>query len=306
MVQIIELDSLRLWKLFVLRFGKQIGHRSIKHKRVLFEDSAVWTTAWIRHITPPSFNWVTFLTLIEINCSRTDLIQLSRLTNLGVLTIGRLSGGDPVFEATLVRAWGRAASEAGAFIALRILVCRLPQLVTEQIFTYLNDFPALGVLAVDEYKNPPSFRACAKQNGWSFSGNLGLRIYRYEAEAKASAACTWQHVYNSCFDDGIFDCTKLDHECGDVDDATPILELKSGPAESVRLQNVPASAGTHLFARKSRCKRNEPIPSMIPPDFTHKRSSYDSLETRTSNPRKRIVRTSRQQYVGDFLSSFGT
>lgn len=242
----------------------------------------------------------------EINCSRTDLIQLSRLTNLGVLTIGRLNGGEPVFEDTLVRAWGRAASEAGAFIALRILVCRFPHLVTEQIFTYLDDFPALGLLALDEYKNPPSFRACAKEHGWPFNGNLGLRIYRYEAQAKVTAACTWQHVYNSCFDDGIFDYTKLDHQCEDVDDATPILELKSGPADSVRLQNVLTFAETHLFARKSRCKRDEPIPSMTQPDFTHKRSSYDSLETKTSNPRKRIVRTSRQQYMGDFLSSFGT
>lgn len=262
-------------------------------------------TAWIRHISPPSLNWITFLTLSEINCSRIDLIQLSRLTNLGVLTIGRLNGGDPIFDDSIVRAWGRAASESRAFTQLRILVCRFSQLVTERIFTYLDDFPALGLLAVDGYNHPPNFRVCAKEHGWPFTDKLGLRVYRYEAQAKVTAACTWQHVYNTCFTDGLFHYTKLDHQYEGVDDAVPILELRSGSAESVRLQNVLTFAETHLFARKSRRRWGKSTPLTTASELARKRSSYELLESRTPFPRKRVVRTSRQQYLGDCLSGFG-
>lgn len=256
-------------------------------------------TEWINHIIPPSFDWVTFLTLSEINCSRTDLIQLSRLTNLGVLTIGRLNGGDAVFEDSIVRAWGRAASEAQAFTRLRILVCRFPHLVTEQIFTFLDDFPALGLLAVDEYQHPLAFRARAKDHGWPFVPNLGLRVYRYESEAKVSAVCTWQHVYNTCFSDGLFDYKKLSRQCDGVRDI-PILDLRSGSANSMPLQNVLSFAETHVFARKSHGTSNITTSSQS----IQKRPAHEYSEARSSFPRKRAIRTSRNQYLGNLINDF--
>lgn len=297
-----DLDSFRVWRLFILQFGKQLDHRSFECKRLVCKDSSFWMTEWIRQVVPPSSEWLTSLTLGDIKCSRTHLMQLSRLTNLGVLTLGRQNGPDPVLEDSVVRAWARAASEAGAFARLRILVCRSPHLLTFQIFTYLRDFPTLGLLAVEGYRHPLTFQAHAREHGWRLETSLAPRVRQHEFQARRSASYTWQHVYNTCFRDGCFDGERLKFRYQDTNDTTPMLDLRSGPVDSMRLQDVLSCAEMHLFARTSRSLGYGTDAS----ESGRKRLAFGRAGLKESPSSKRKIRTARQQTMQSLISEFTT
>lgn len=298
-----DLDSFRVWRLFILQFGKQLDHRSIESKRLVCKDSSFWMTEWINQIVPPSFDWLTSLTLGDIQCSRTDLIQLSRLTNLGMLMLGRLNGRDPLLEDSVVRAWARAASEAGAFARLRILVCRSPHLLTGQIFTYLRHFPSLGLLVVERYRHPLTFQAHAREHGWPLEKSLARHVHHHEFQARRSASYTWQHVYNTCFGDGgLFDGTRLRYRCQNANNVTPLLDLRSGPTDSMRLQDVLSCAEIHLFARTRRFTGL----GYYAPELGKKRPAYVYTGLKESTSSKRKIRTARQQTMQNLISEFTT
>lgn len=287
-----DLDSFRVWTIFVLAFGSRLDHCSLAYKRIFFQDPSMWTTDWINQIISPSSSWVTFLTLNDIFCSRTDLVQLSRLTNLGVLTIGRLHGEHLGLEDNVVRAWGRAASEAGAFPRLRILVCRSQHFITGQIFTFFRDFPVLGLLLVDKYNCSFNFKEQAKRSCWHRKKDLAPRISFLEAEV--SASCTWRYVYSNCFKDGVFDDRNLGHGCGGAHELSTVLDLVSGPADNKRFLDVLTSGEMQLFARRNRT---------VDPEANKKRLLDESLKCGRLSPRKRALRTSQQQRMRNWMNS---
>lgn len=214
-------------------------------------------TGWINQIVAPSFDWVTFLTLNDVHLSRTDLIQVSRLTNLGVLMVGRIHGEDLDLDDNIVRAWSRAASEAGAFARLRILVCRTQHLITGQVFTHFEHFPQLALLFVDDHHCTSAFKHRAWEHHWRKMKELPRRLL--SSEAGTSKHRTWYNVYGWCFSDGVFDSKVLDdqHKC--AREGPPVLDLVSGPADCHWLRGSTVVADMTMFARKSRSMGNKQI-----------------------------------------------
>ncbi|KAL8823434.1 MAG: hypothetical protein Q9191_005859 [Dirinaria sp. TL-2023a] len=109
---------------------------------------------FLDYITPlisSSFNWLTFLTISNITCSRGDIVKLSELVNLGVLTVDR-GVRCPEFglEDGIVRAWERAANESDAFRMLRVLNFRGQRDISDRVFLYLQGFPALALFILED------------------------------------------------------------------------------------------------------------------------------------------------------------
>lgn len=252
-------------------------------------------TGWIDQVISPSFAWVNFLTLDDIILSRTDLLQLSRLTNLGVLTVGRMRGDD--LDDNIIRAWGRAASEVGAFSRFRILVCSWQHSITERIFTYFEDFPELGLYVVDRHSYSSAFMDEGKKHNWRMMKDLPMRINSLEVETPSF--CPWYDVYSRCVEGGVFDDNKLDHRGEGAGQGLAVLDLSSrahGTLDTLQ------RADTRLFARTSRCTSDK----THTPHLDRKRTSDESSEAKHLFPRKRTIRTSRQRHMGDMISEFAT
>lgn len=107
---------------------------------------------YTKHLESPSFNWITFLSVSHITCSRTDLIKICDLANLGVLTIGeKVHAPDIGLDDSVIRSWGRIAANSDKFSSLRVLNCRAQRGVTPKVFEHLNQFPALSSFNVEEW-----------------------------------------------------------------------------------------------------------------------------------------------------------
>ena len=119
-------------------------------------------TGWIKPLTSPDLRWITLLALEKCTISYVDLVNLSEIKNLGGLILDRItiqsSNGSldkrGVTDA-IVRAWGDAALESGAFPVLRVLGFRRHSSLTRNVIRYISDLPALSLLLMDECDGGP-------------------------------------------------------------------------------------------------------------------------------------------------------
>ncbi|KAI4165108.1 MAG: hypothetical protein LQ342_001385 [Letrouitia transgressa] len=187
------------------------GHKSLKSKVKRVSKPVVSLDSYLRPLASPLSQWITFLTLTDLICTRAELVQISSLNNLGVLTIGKgVKAPDVGLEDIIIRAWSRAAAEAGAFSSLRVFILDSQPKVTAEVFTHLDQFPSLGLFLVQDsikeidlecFQDPQSHWKCL-EGSWLRNATKGLN--RYNRNHK------WTLVYNSCFrDDGTFDIERI-------------------------------------------------------------------------------------------------
>ncbi|KAL8757231.1 MAG: hypothetical protein Q9199_002378 [Rusavskia elegans] len=217
-----QLDSLRTWKIFASLFAKQRSDR-LENKTLVLSESSMGLIECIRHIDSPSFHFITFLSLSDFSCSRSDLIHLSRLTNLGMLTIIARDSSWVSLEDSIVRAWGRAASESGAFSRFRILVCRFQTYFTGRVFTYFQDFPALDMVLLDQCRVFKGLTDQATKHKWHAKEHSRLRRDAVELPA-------WKDIYSGLFKKGaLFDIEAIHKPFENDKDLEPILDVSLGP-----------------------------------------------------------------------------
>ena len=225
-----NLDSFQVWKTFVLNYSNEdFGEYSADYgfKRKTIRDLEMGLDDCIASLMHPSPSWITFLTLTDTACTKTGLIRLSRLSNLGVLTILPCKGTQRVETAvilvddSLFRAWGRAASEIGAFSKFRIFLCYSQSILTKQAFSYLQDLPSLGLM---EFGKCHADVAAGKCSGWI--GKQDDEVSEYLGMWHGGS---WQVAYESCFDqDGIFDPEKFKSAHRFKFRGPPILDFNLG------------------------------------------------------------------------------
>jgi hypothetical protein len=126
-------------------------------------------------LVSPSFDFITSLS-ITTPFPFSDLVRLSRITNLGVLEIINTAAPRTIDSASesfhqgvgdrLIRAWHLAAVNDGAFKALRVLKLWNHEDLTSKSLVYLNSFPALGVYDVKNCAFDGSAKVHARQLGW--------------------------------------------------------------------------------------------------------------------------------------------
>ncbi|KAL8739237.1 MAG: hypothetical protein Q9181_000128 [Wetmoreana brouardii] len=293
-----EVASFRLWKVFASLSNGPTD--DLQYKKLVSPDFANLNEC-LKQIATPSFAWITFLTLRHVPIPRNDLIQISRLTSLGMLSIDGLY--DRGLDDSVVRAWSRAATEAAAFTKLRFLVCRYQWHVTGQIFTYFQDFPALSMLLVTRHCHTAEFEAEGKRNGWH-----RIKGRRLPDTCLEAGTATWQDMYNDTSDEhGIVDIGKLSNGYRHANDAPPVVDFIFGDPRGTNSRYPELVAwsrgcsGGHdlrVFVRKSRGVNDG---KSLPKQAT-KRLHDNCTENENSHPKKRATRTSRQQIVSELLA----
>src|SRR5205809_114074 len=97
------------------------------HRQSIIKPS-IPLDGYVKPIVSEPFHWITHLSISNVTFSRSELVNLSKLVNIGALdilssprfpqnTLGTMEDG-------IVRAWSRAATEEGAFSKLRVLMLR--------------------------------------------------------------------------------------------------------------------------------------------------------------------------------------
>lgn len=102
-----------------------------------------------------TFKWLVQLVLVDACFAQAELISLSELTNLRLLTVSRCPETLPnpkySVDDTVFKAWSMRAKDAGRFPTLGTLALR-GQMVSERVFDYLENFSRLQHFAVaDEW-----------------------------------------------------------------------------------------------------------------------------------------------------------
>ena len=162
-----------------LKFREQI----IFHPNMALPD-------YMKPVTAPSFEWITYLTLNNVTCSRLELVNISKLTNLGALTIcGGVNTPDGGLDDSLLRTWARAASELSAFSMLRVLACRRQMEISDVLFQHISLFPVLSIFVVEACKIGPREKPVAKSLGWRYQTGQELRRFLDEDHCKDASWC---------------------------------------------------------------------------------------------------------------------
>lgn len=272
---------------------------SFKCKHHIILEPNTKFSNYISPLISHSFQWITSLTLSNISCSRTDLVQLSKLVNLGVLTIGEGTICPEVgLDDSIVRAWSRAAAESDAFRMLRVLVCLSQREFTTRLFSYLGSFPSLAIFAVQDCSIGLRDEMIALHAGWSYLSGIQLN----ETLAKNGAQdYAWDPIMQSFFRaGGAYSIEELSAEGVDAINALPILHLSIGVAPPDIAIDFRGKQGMTSF---QRTKNNINIP--ITPANNLKRSIEELSQPSNLSRKKPAMRASKQQSLEQSLLEFG-
>lgn len=273
-------------------------NENLKHKYHHIIEPNMKLIDYMKPIISPSFNWITSLTLSNITCSRTDLIQVSRVVNIGTLSIGpNVQAPNIGIDDSIIRSWGRLAADSDAFTVLRVLSCRSQKEMTARIFNYLNQFPSLDLFKVEHCNLAPQGKSLALQHGWKSITGVDISSLHVEGGTEgmgggsAADACFRvgdQFYADALTEDGV---TKIDE--------LPVLHLALGPIPAVPTADKTRNQSWQCFYRTKReafqCN-----------DRLHNSNKRNLEEVQPKPARKKpTMRPSKQQNLEDVLTGFG-
>ena len=283
-----QLDSVKVWKAFACAFPHEVD-ATLKYKRHTILKPDMKLADYMKPIISPSLTWITSLTLCNITCSRTDLIQISRIVNIGTLSVGPNVQAEGVgIDDSIIRSWSRLAVDSDAFGVLRVLSCYSQKEMTPRIFTYLEQFPSLDLFNVSDSYLGGSGNLIALKHNWEAKTVVDLNNLLVSSEGWG-----WDSATVACFRrQGHFCTESLTEDAAKRIDGIPVLELGLGPVP------VP-TVNLQCFCRTKRggCQRNDPL---------EKSNKRNLEEVQPKLPRKKpTVRASKQQNLEDVLVDFG-
>ncbi|KAL9127182.1 MAG: hypothetical protein Q9217_003890 [Psora testacea] len=299
-----QLDSVRVWKAFAIAYPNAPEKRLLR-KTMIIENPNMPLSSYIEPIDSPSFHWLNFLSLQNIKCPRTALLQIPRLMNLAALTIGEgIYAPDIGVDDSMVRTWGRiAATDSNAFTMLRVLSLRGQSCITSRIFEYLDAFPMLAVLNIDGCGLGHRDECVAESQGWKRRTDVEGDLVNVSDEATAA---DWESSLHTFFKlAGTYGVEKLTQEGVRTADDLPRLYLALGGEPSYTVVGVAGTSATSWFFRVLSWEaRKVADPSKVA--VKRPMSGHSSLAKNNDFARKRTVRVSKQLDLADSLLGFGT
>ena len=140
-----ELDSFRTWKAFACS-SPNLGDTCFGVRTQIISHRIMSMIDYATSLNSRSLDFITSLVVCDMDCSSADLINISKITKLGSLTIS-LPSHDKLHD-RVFRAWRRAAKEAGAFAYLRVFVHHGRTGITHQLCEFLKALPALRFVSI--------------------------------------------------------------------------------------------------------------------------------------------------------------
>ena len=292
-----QLDSLRIWLIFASAYPGKARFKD-KHYRIYRIRTSF--SNYVNPLISSSLEWITLLTLSHINCSRTDLVKLSRLTNLGVLTIGPdISGSiNDSCDDGIVKAWSQAAEESNAFGVLRVLAFRSQPKITVKIFDYLLRFPSLKTLAVVDFSLGDIFEHPTAKGDWEIPTKETLDVHLAQGEVNDKS---WDLTVRTLFTcAGMADVKVVPAEKAGVRPSPPLLHLS--------LRASPRDIKTYakyIGSIMCFCRRENHDTSLSNLVTSRKRPIGPEAQRRQPNCPKRPMQSFRRQDMGTTLAEFG-
>ncbi|KAI9735964.1 MAG: hypothetical protein M1834_001430 [Cirrosporium novae-zelandiae] len=146
-------DSFLTWQAFVNAYSKE-DWRDIKHYYYFLSP---YYGSFIRDeftkLSPPSFKWLTCLTMANDGIPTPELVNISQVKNLVALHIENAE-----VDERLIRTWRSSIDDNQAFQHLRILVLPWRDALTSKVVEYFTVFPALDHLL---FVGPKSILSCS-------------------------------------------------------------------------------------------------------------------------------------------------
>ena len=197
----------------------------------------------------------------------------------------------------VIRGWGRSSSASDAFGLLRVLNCRSQNDISDRVFAYLNQFPALALFNVEDCNLGSNNVQVARDHGWDYRAGEDFRDWLVVG---GSAGARWDSIIHTSFKvGGAFSKKILTAEDVQAIDASPVLHLSVGATQSDALVDLKGNRSLRSFNRGDR-KSVDTI------GFQKKRPLD---RTFTSNIgmscKKPTLRASKQQNMDDALAEFG-
>jgi len=309
-----QLDSVKVWKAFATSYRDELD-ASLRRKYHTIDRPDMTLANYITPVTSPSMHWITHLTLSNITCSRTCLIQISKLLNVGVLTIGAgVKAPDIGLDDSIVRAWALSAARADAFGMLRVLNCRSQMHMTSTVFGYLSRFPALAIFNVEVSKIGPWDKDLALEAGWEYS--TGKKLADWLVKEGATRR-DWDSITHACY--GCASTFQSNHMTEQIVEAVselPVLHLALGGKphdaavdqagdESFRSFRRIAAFLSVCFPEERACQ-NCRVAESTSTHKTTKRPLEATTALANASRKKPVIRASKQQAMEDLLVGFST
>lgn len=250
--------------------------------------------AYLKPLVSSSFRWIVHLTISNLDFSRAEIAGLSRLVNLGALTIGNSPTGT-FLDDGIIRAWARAATEVGAFSMLRVLLLKTQKEITPQSFAYLNQFPSLALFNTENCNLGPRTKAAALALGWKHRTGKDLQEFLIKGGLTKSS---WDSTVLAMFRQaGAYNTDHFGQESVEAIDSLPVLHFGLGRLPQGAALALTLDGRMRCFQRLCQKKRQTHA-------ATVKRSLCDDQDSSTVPAKKPRVRISKLKDFGDLLTGF--
>ena len=290
------LDSVQIWKAFASTYPVE-GDLSLKHRHKQIKKPNMSMSDYLKPVQCSRYQWIVFLSLSPSTCSRSDLVQISQLPNLGALMVDQNRTADGMcFDDSIIRTWARLAATSSAFCMLRVLVIRLQREITGRMFEYLQDFPSLIYLIVENMMLGQRLDIGGLCDGWDRRRGLPQSDLPAQSDSPDNS---WDAVMRACFTLGDSKCRTTLPIGLEATDALPTLHLSLG--ECSRAIKMSPFQG---FRLESFIRSTEALPVQAHPNDGHGKRPLPIDHTTDVNKasKKPVIRASKQQKMEDVLT----
>ena len=288
-----------MWKAFASIFPNQ-KDETLNSKKYIINDVNLRLIDYINPVISLSFDWITFLALSNVTCSQSDLIQISRLTNLGALTCGpNVRTPDIGLDDSVIRSWSRTAASSNAFSMLRVFSCRSQKEITSKSFKHLKVFPALAVFNVEDGNFGLSAEMMAFQHGWRY--RTGIYLSNWLVKGGILDA-SWDSTIYVCFKiGGMVSAGNLIDEGLTVVDSLPVLRLHLGGTQGDAILDRTGDRSLRSFYRTTQ--RTHEKSTRIKPS-SKKLLDSGTLPRQVAMSKRPSYRAPKLQNIEELLSNF--
>ena len=227
-----RLDSLHAWKAFAVAYPGG-ADKDLSHRYHVVVEPNIPLGGYVKPLLSPSFDWIVHLTISNSAFSRAEIVGLSKLVNLGALTIGASPTGTFLHD-SIIRAWTREATEVGAFSRLSVLILKAQKEVTLQSLVYLNQLSCLALFHTEDCNFGPETKAEALALGWKYRKGNDLTYLLSKGGLKFKS---WDSTVRASFRQaGSYNADLLGPEGVEAVDSLPVVHFCLGaPPEEASL-----------------------------------------------------------------------
>ena len=291
-----------------MAYASEPDAEALKLREQVIDSVNMYLEDYVRPITALSFEWITFLTLNDVTCSRSELINLSQLSNLGVLTIGALvRTPDGGIDDSILRCWARESTECKTFSKFKVLACRGQRRLTTRAFEYLGDLMALKAFILEECSVGGDAKYHAESFGWKCRSTNSLNALLGKNK---NASNTWDFLMKALYTHRQrSDCVAENRN--EASRCSPILEMSLGGRSQPVGIDLQGKVRLNYFTRSSTAapsslsNRNTSSDSVV--DSREKRQTDDPMQPASggASSEKRKVKRSKQTHVENTFTEFG-